>query len=184
MVRWALPASKRAKSLKRQYPYSRYRKSGYCAYSFENDPMPTVRRAPKCLVWLTAVLASLQVLQGSPIVCHLGVCHAASESDSQVCCAKRVSQSESRRDASRGMDLDEVGVPVAPCNCPTGCWCRRPAQALLQICELMPLATGDEPVVSWSPVIDTNDSRPALAAAPPIPKSPQQVCAVLCRFLA
>jgi len=144
--------------------------------------MPTLRRAPKCLVWLAAVLASLQALQGSPIVCHLGVCHEASESGSQVCCAKR--GTPSRRDASRDIDLVEVGAPVAACNCPTDCWCRRPAQALLQICELTPLATGDEPVVSWSPVIDTNDSRPALAATPTIPKSSQHVCALLCRFLA
>ena len=146
--------------------------------------MPTLRRAPNCLIWLTAVLASLQALQGSPIVCHLGVCHEARQSGSQVCCVKRGTTSESRRDASRDDDLVEVGAPVAPCNCPSDCWCRQPVQAFLQVGELTPLATGDEPVASWSSVVDTNDLRPAFSAAPAIPKSPQQVCAVLCRFLA
>jgi len=146
--------------------------------------MPSFRRAPKCLIWLTAVLASLHACQGSPVVCHLGICHAANEMGSQFCCAKRGAPSESHQDTSRDDGLVEVGAPEAPCNCPTDCWCRRPVQALLQICELTPLATGDEADVSWSPVVESNDLRPAFAAAPAIPKSSQQVCAVLCRFLA
>jgi len=146
--------------------------------------MPSFTRALKCLIWLTAALASLQAFQGFPVACHFGICHAANEMGSQVCCNKRVALSDSHRDTSRDDDLVELGAPGAPCECPTNCWCRLPLRALLQICELTPLATGGDLDVSWSPVAETNGLRPAIAAAPTIPKSSQQVCAVLCRFLA
>jgi hypothetical protein len=141
--------------------------------------MRGLKLAPKCLTWLLVMLASLQTAQGTPLACYLGACRVVNETGSQVCCGVKKVES-----ASRGDHLVNIAAPKAPCNCPISCWCRHPVQALLQVGELTPLATGDEPVASWSSVVDTNDLRSAFAAAPAIPKSSQQVCAVLCRFLA
>lgn len=140
--------------------------------------------APKCLTWLLVMLASLQSAQGTPLACYLGACRGVSETGSQVCCCVKRSQSESRRTASRGVHLVDIAAPEAPCNCPTSCWCRHQVQALLAVSELPPLKGGNELVAVWNDAVDQNALRLVTSVAPAVPKSSQQVCAVLCRFLA
>jgi len=137
--------------------------------------------ATKCLTWVMTSLALLQSLQGSALACHLGACHSASESRSEACCFHRA-QTESRREAHRVGDLINVAAPTTPCKCPTSCGCRRPAQAVLQISEFVQLASGMVPMVSRNQFVDTDTAKP-MEAAPSVPISAPQVCAVLCRFL-
>lgn len=139
--------------------------------------------ATNCLTWVMAALALLQSLQGSALACQLGVCHSVSESRSLACCSKRNVPSDSSRETHRDGELKRVAVPSSPCKCPTNCWCRRADLALVQAGELVPMTDGNELVIDWSPVVDDNFAR-QVVSAPIAPISAQQVCAVLCRFLA
>ncbi|MEO8498583.1 MAG: hypothetical protein ABI614_26265 [Planctomycetota bacterium] len=100
-----------------------------------------------------------------------------------MCCPKRSTSPESRRESYRNAGLNHIAAPTVPCKCPASCWCRCPALAVLQAGELSQVADADEPVVFWHHVADATTTSPVVAA-PSIPISAQQVCAVLCRFLA
>ena len=144
-------------------------------------------RAPNlvtnCLTGVMVALALLQSLQGSALACQLGVCHSVSESRSLACCSKGNAPSDSSRATHRNGELNRVATPSAPCQCPANCWCRRTDLALVQASELGPMTDGNELAIDWIPVVDDNSARPAVSA-PVAPVSAQQVCAVLCRFLA
>jgi hypothetical protein len=135
--------------------------------------------ATKCLTWVMTLLALLPSLQGSALACHLGACHSASASRSHACCFKHAN-SDSRREVG---DRIDIAAPTPPCKCPISCWCRRPAQAVIQVSESVHFAIENQSVPSWTQVVASDAAKP-IEAAPAIPKSSQQVCAVLCRFLA
>jgi hypothetical protein len=140
-------------------------------------------RATNCLTWVMAALALLQSLQGSALACQLGVCHSVSESRSPACCSNRNVPSDSSRETHRDRELKRVAEPSSPCKCPTTCWCRSADLALVEAGEFVPMIDGNELVIGWSPVVDGNSAGPVVSS-PIAPKSAQQVCAVLCRFLA
>jgi hypothetical protein len=139
--------------------------------------------ATKGLTWVMAALALLQSLQGSALACQLGVCHSRSESRSQACCSRSSISSGLSGESHRDGGLKHIAKPSSPCKCPTSCWCRRPTQAVVQPSELIPMADAKELVASWSPGVDANSATPVVSA-PIAPLTAQQVCALLCRFLA
>lgn len=135
--------------------------------------------ATKCLTWVMTLLALLPSLQGSALACHLGACHSAIASRSHACCFKHA-KSDSRREVGNRID---IAAPTTPCKCPISCWCRRPAQAVMQVSESVPFAIENQSVSFWVQVVASDTAKP-IEAAPSAPISAQQVCAVLCRFLA
>lgn len=147
------------------------------------------RTSSKCLMWLMAVLSSLQALQGTPAACQLGVCVWANEAVAASCCRDKGSDSSKRAKPSSAIP-DHASLdyekPSPPCDCPANCWCRGTAQAVAPSSDTSDATFENEMIVTWEVVAAPPISHCTAMSqlSHPTSNSALQVCAVLCRFLA
>ena len=140
----------------------------------------------KCLVWLAAVLSPMQALQGTHIVCSHNVSdHLVEElPELRSCCGSVKVRGESESNS----DTFNKHNPSSPCSCPPDCWCRRLSQAQLPGQPLVETRHSFETLGYWVDVTSITSSSHFAAQVKVDTASAistaQQLCAILCRFLA